>query len=99
MGNRVIVVIVEDVMVPLHLVDELMRKLAILLSHLLLLGLCGPLESRMRMQTVSLVVDVMATFHMHRLPREPRLHLIVIDMVSFMMSIKVLAIELVLPMF
>ena len=84
------VLIVENVMVPLHLVDESVQELAIFLNYLLL-STNGPLKSRMLRLTVSFVVDVMAV-HMIRLIREPRVHWLVFSV----MSIKVLAIELML---
>ena len=68
-----------------------LKELAIFLNHLLLLSFFGPLESRMLRLTVSFVVDVMAV-HMIRLIREPRVHWLVFNV----MSIKVLAIELML---
>ena len=86
------VLIVENVMVPLHLVDESVQELAIFLNYLLL-STNGPLKSRMLRLTVSFVVDVMAV-HMIRLIREPRVHWLVL----YVMSIKVLAIELMLAM-
>ena len=86
-----LVVIVKNVMVTLHLVDESVQELAIFLNQLLFLGFSGPLESRMLRLAVSFVVDVMAV-HMIRLIREPRVHLLVFNV----MSIKVLAIELML---
>ena len=91
---RKLVLIVENVMVPLHLVDEPVQELAIFRNHLLLLSSNGPLESRMLRLTVSFVVDVMAV-HMIRLLREPRVHWLVFSV----MSIKVLAIELMLTVF
>ena len=84
------VLIVENVMVPLHLVYESVQELAIFLNYLLL-STNGPLKSRMLRLTVSFVVDVMAV-HMIRLIREPRVHWLVFNV----MSIKVLAIELML---
>ena len=86
------VLIVENVMVPLHLVYESVQELAIFLNYLLL-STNGPLKSRMLRLTVSFVVDVMAV-HMIRLIREPRVHWLVFSV----MSIKVLAIELMLAM-
>ena len=88
---RKLVLIFENVMVPLHLVDEPVQELAIFRNHLLLLSSNGPLESRMLRLTVSFVVDVMAV-HMIRLFREPWVHWLVFNV----MSIKVLAIELML---
>ena len=87
-----LVLIVDNVMVPLHLVDEPVHKLVVV-KKMLLISFGWPLESRMVRQAVSFVMHVMG-INMNRLFREPRAHMMVFSVVG----IEVLAIELVLAM-